>query len=226
MKALLVDGLNLVRRIHAAVPGARKNEATAASDSHRPQDRSGNIDAAQNSDIEGIVRSIVHSLERALKHHAPSHCLVVLEHSGKNWRHRLFPDYKKKRPPVPDDLQAIIARFTASLSGIGVTSFSLMGYEADDVIATMATRIAQHHGNVTILSTDRNYCQLLNQFIRVYDHFGQRYLDAEMVQDRIKLTVADERAVQDQDLGLAAVFFQHVLEVSEPCLQAHHAVFA
>ncbi len=49
---------------------------------------------------------------------------------------------------------------------------------------------------------------------------------AEMRHQLVELRVADKRAVQHQDLGLAAVFVQHVLEVAEPRLQAHHAVFA
>ncbi|NKB76841.1 MAG: flap endonuclease Xni [Gammaproteobacteria bacterium] len=182
MKALLVDGLNLVRRIHAAVP--KRNENVDHHSTNNPVETESTHNAA---DIDGMVRSSIGSLQRALKRHTPSHCLVVFEHSGKNWRHRLFPDYKKKRPPVPSDLQALISRFDHALQNIGITSFSLIGYEADDVIATMASKISKHQGQVTILSTDRNYCQLLDDHIQVYDHFGQRFLDAKMIHDRFQI---------------------------------------
>ncbi|NKB62368.1 MAG: flap endonuclease Xni [Gammaproteobacteria bacterium] len=182
MKALLVDGLNLVRRIHAAVP--KKDESGPVL-----PDGDGETGPTHDSaEIDRMVRSISGSLQRALKRHSPSHCLVVFEHNGKNWRHRLFPDYKKKRPPVPTELQTLLARFEKALLNIGVTSFAMMGYEADDVIATMASKISQHKGQVTILSTDRNYCQLLNQYIQVYDHFGQRFLDAKMIYDRFQIS--------------------------------------
>ena len=77
---------------------------------------------------------------------------------------------------MPDLKEAFLSK--------GVQSYDRAGYEADDVIATMATKIAIHHGTVTILSTDRNYCQLLRDEISVYDHFGQRHLDREMIESR------------------------------------------
>lgn len=167
MRALLVDGLNMVRRIHAAV---------------RPDK------VSDDPDIDTDAASIAHtlnavggSLRRALRFHEPSHCVAVFEQQGRTWRHRLFPDYKKNRSPMPPVLAAAMDDIKNSFAELGVQSIDRAGYEADDVIATMATRIAENAGKVTILSTDRNYCQLLSEHIQVYDHFGQRYLDREMV---------------------------------------------
>ncbi|WP_423909190.1 flap endonuclease Xni [Candidatus Spongiihabitans sp.] len=176
MKALLVDGLNLVRRIYAAVP-------------NNPEQRSAQ-DADANSDvghINNVIRSACASLHRALKKHNPSHCLAVFEQSGKNWRHKLFPDYKKDRSPMPAALHSAMADFESAFSDLGVRTFSLPGHKADDVIATLANKIALRGGHVVILSTDRILCQLLNSWIRVYDHFADHYLDSEMIKKKFQV---------------------------------------
>ncbi|MEM7193760.1 MAG: 5'-3' exonuclease H3TH domain-containing protein [Pseudomonadota bacterium] len=166
MKLLLVDGLNLVRRIFAALPKPESNPEK----NDREFDRS------------GYVLSVTRSLQRALRLHSPSHVIVVFEQSGPTWRHRLFPDYKIKRRATPEDVRSSMNEVEKSFASVGCNSFSLMGYEADDIIATVATKVGLHHGQCVILSTDRNYCQLLSPTITVFDHFSQRYLDADMVQ--------------------------------------------
>ena len=178
MKALLIDGLNIVRRIHAAMAGRYREDAEGKTE---------HLD----TDIDGMVRSILGSIQKALNHHQPSHGLIVFENSGRNWRHRIYPAYKQNRPPVPTEIDVVLNRLTERMETIGLTSFSLLGYEADDVIATMAIKIARHQGNVTILSSDRNYCQLLDANIRIYDHFGQRYLTADLVQDKFGVSPED-----------------------------------
>ncbi len=161
MNALLVDGFNLIRRIYAAVPAPASGTAA--------------------EHIQGVISSSSSSLLRALRVHQPSHCIVVFEQSGRTWRHRLFPDYKKNRSPMPEPLAQAMPTMIQAFEKIGISSFDKTGYEADDVIATIATKIAYSEGRAVILSTDRNHCQLLSPQITVYDHFGQRPLDREMI---------------------------------------------
>ena len=145
------------------------------------------MDPAVDTDITTIAHTLNSanaSLKRALRFHQPSHCVVVFEQPGRTWRHRLFPDYKKNRSAMPSLLSRALEDIRDSFLESGVQSIDHPGYEADDVIATMSTRIADSGGEVTILSTDRNYCQLLTEHIQVYDHFGQRYLDRDLVWGR------------------------------------------
>ncbi len=173
MKVLLVDGLNLIRRIHAAVPDHAKTRQQPDGMVH----------------LNRVLQASTASLQRALGLHKPSHCLVVLEQSGKNWRHQLFPGYKQDRRPMPKALESALPRFTDAFNHLGVQSFSKDGYETDDVIATIATKVAEHNGQVTILSTDRNYGQLLSEHIRIYDHFAQHYLDHALIHQRFSVKV-------------------------------------
>jgi protein Xni len=175
MKALLVDGLNLVRRIHAAVPAPDPQADTLHDDAR----------------MQRVITSCVSSLERALRFHRPSHALVVFESDAPTWRHRLFPDYKKNRPAMPEDLRDGLPDIQRAFLAIGVRSFERPGYEADDVIGTIATKIEKSGGKSTILSTDRHYCQLLGPCISVHDHFGQQSLDRDMIRQRFDVEPGD-----------------------------------
>ncbi len=170
MKALLADGLNLVRRIYAARAATQQPN----------QSNSGEL-------MDAVIAASVASLQRALRQHRPSHCLVVLDSDGRNWRHELHPNYKSKRPPMPPPLRRGLEQFAQAVNALALKCFSLSGYEADDVIATTAVKIAQRNGQALILSTDRNYCQLLSPHIAVFDHFGQRYLDRDLIMQRFQV---------------------------------------
>ena len=173
MTVLLVDGLNLVRRIYAALPPRPEPAATTSSPS------TGTAPAS-----ERFVATCSTSLQRALKQHRPTHCIAVFEHSGASWRHQLFPDYKKKRHRMPAALADSMAQIEQAFAAVGVQTLSRSGYEADDVIATLAGKIGAHGGQSLILSTDRNYCQLLGRHTRVFDHFNQHHLDADVIRKR------------------------------------------
>jgi len=170
MKALLVDGLNLVRRIYAAVPAREAAPSNTGG---------GNGDDGDH--LADVIASSVSSLRRALLQHRPSHCLAVFDGGRRNWRHEIYPDYKKNRAPMPAPLHSGLARFERAFGEIRVRCFSREGFEADDIIASIAVKIAARGGRALILSTDRSYCQLLGGGIAVFDHFAQCHLDRDMI---------------------------------------------
>lgn len=157
-KVLLIDGFNLVRRLYEAHPNG-------------------------DSEINAVIDSAGKSLQRALNTHRPTHGVVVFECHDPTWRHMLYSEYKAGRKPTPPTLLGGIAGFEAKFSELGLCSFSLNNYEADDVIATLAVGIQRAGGEVIILSTDKSFLQLINANIHVFDHFKQsEYLDAEVMQ--------------------------------------------
>jgi len=162
MLALLIDGLNLVRRIHAAVPG---EEGSAEHD-------------------EGVLDSCTRSLQRALNREEPTHALVAFDAHGSTWRHELHPAYKADRPPMPGSLAALLPRIEAAFDAAGVHCVTVAGFEADDVLATVAVKIAVAGGQAIILSTDKSMLSLLRQGVRVRNHFDDRELDAAYVRER------------------------------------------
>ncbi|HHO76846.1 MAG TPA: flap endonuclease Xni [Deltaproteobacteria bacterium] len=161
IKVLLIDAMNLIRRVHAAHP-----------EGEDPQG------------MEGPIVSCVHSLERSLHECLPSHAICVFEGRGKSWRNDLFAGYKSGRQPMPDILRENLVRFKEAFEISGVKSIEKDGIEADDIIATLARKIASQNGHVIILSTDKIFLQLLSDHIRVRDHFKRAFLDESHVRER------------------------------------------
>lgn len=160
MRVLLVDGFNLVRRLYEARP--HDNEA---------------ID-------KEIIRSTQQSLKRALNTHGPSHACCVFDSHDQTWRHRLFPEYKANRKPTPRPLLDAIPDFDKAFLELGVRSICIPAYEADDVIATMAKAISKTGGKVVILSTDKNFLQLLDEQVTVFDHFNDIAMTSKWTLDK------------------------------------------
>lgn len=151
IRLLLVDGLNLIRRVYAGQPGP---------------DGTGKAEAARVSCLQ--------SLERALREVEPSHALVVLEGPEPTWRHRLFAAYKAGHAPMPEALREALPGYREAFrKAVGVESFELAGHEADDVVATLAVKLAAAGGAALVLSTDKIFLQLLREGIGVRDHFAR-----------------------------------------------------
>lgn len=161
MRLLLVDALNLIRRVYAAQAGE---------------------DGPQRAE-DGRTGS-QQSLGRALREAKPSHAVAVFEGAGSTWRHQIFPAYKSAHQPMPEALGVALPSYREAFAELGVPSFDSPGVEADDVIATLATKIAGAGGRALILSTDRFFLQLLSPSIAVRDHFGKRDLAAAYVRSK------------------------------------------
>lgn len=161
IRLLLIDGLNLIRRVYAAVPGEDGPEK-----------------AREGRD------SSVRSVERALRETSPTHAVVVLEGPEPTWRHELLPGYKEGHAPMPEALRDALPYYRRAFAELGVPTFELPGVEADDVIGTLAVKVAAAGGSAVILSTDRIFLQLISDHISARDHFAKRDLDTDEIRRR------------------------------------------
>ena len=139
------------------------------------------------ADMPGVVAAVKSSLQRALSAHHPSHAALVLEHHDKTWRHLLYPAYKANRGPTPPLLLDCLDQLSEATGELGITTISIPSYEADDVIATLATVVSVHNGKVIILSTDKIFLQLVNDKVIVYDHFANKRCDRTYVEERYEI---------------------------------------
>jgi protein Xni len=147
---LIIDGLNLVRRIHAAQP--------------------------DENDIDNVQHMTLLACAKILKTHQPSHAIVVWDGDEESWRKKLYSDYKKGRKPMPEALRIGLEKIRHSLSESGINSLKAES-EADDVIATLATKMVENGGAAIIVSTDKGFSQLVKKNIQIWDHFKQLFLD-------------------------------------------------
>ncbi|MDC9590632.1 flap endonuclease Xni [Xenorhabdus sp. XENO-10] len=150
---LIVDALNLIRRIHA-VQGSP------------------------------CIPACEHALKQLITHASPTHAVAVFDEDDRShsWRHHLLPDYKAGRSAMPDNLQQEMPLIKQAFNALGVASWHAKGHEADDLAATLATKVADSGHSVTIVSTDKGYCQLISPNIQIRDYFQKRWLDLPFIQ--------------------------------------------
>lgn len=149
---LIVDALNLIRRIHA-VQGS----------------------PCVDTCLHALDQLIGHSQPT----HAVA--VFDDEERREGWRHQVMPDYKAGRSPMPDDLHAEMPALREAFTRRGVQGWHSKGNEADDLAATLAVKVASSGHRATIVSTDKGYCQLLAPTLQIRDYFQKRWLDAPFI---------------------------------------------
>ena len=123
----------------------------------------------------------------------PEYVAVTLDVSGDRgtFRSQLYPDYKAHRPPPPEDLGIQVDRCLETLRAVGVPIVGAEGFEADDVIATLVTRLRAAHPDlrIRIISKDKDLKQLLvNDHVSLYDVHKDEEITAEVWKAQTGLT--------------------------------------
>ncbi|MCH8536157.1 MAG: flap endonuclease Xni [Alkalimonas sp.] len=172
---VLIDALNLIRRLYAV----QERPYLPLPDQLNASTRQQIVQNTWNA-LEKALLAIVHSCQ-------PSHLLVVFDSNEPTWRHQLYPAYKANRSPMPELLQSAMAELCQRIEGMGIQHFNLPGFEADDIIASLATTMRQHQQQVTIVSTDKGYLSLLDSGVAIYDHFRREYLSEDAVVEKFGL---------------------------------------
>jgi DNA polymerase I len=98
----------------------------------------------------------------------PSHIGVVFDPKGNTFRHDLYEKYKAHRQETPEDLKASIPQVMEILQGMNIPVIQVEGYEADDVIGTLAKQAASKNYEVFMATPDKDYCQLVQEDIFMY----------------------------------------------------------
>jgi DNA polymerase-1 len=121
----------------------------------------------------------------------PDYVAVVFDPKGPTFRHRQYAEYKATRQKMPDDMRDQIPMIHALLEALHVPVLEVEGFEADDVIGTLA-KAAQHKGfNTFLVSGDKDFMQLVDKRIRMYNpkRAGEdvEVLDEKGVEEKIGL---------------------------------------
>ncbi len=135
------------------------------------------------SDIQSLTLRTVSAINKLSKFHEPSHIVIVWDGAEESWRKQLFADYKKGRKPMPEALASGLASLKKSLAENNWHNLDAES-EADDVIATLATKLTHSGGEAIIVSTDNGFSQLLHPNIKQWDHFSQQYLDINALEQK------------------------------------------
>lgn len=125
------------------------------------------------------IFGFVNTLEEILKKEAPSHIAVCFDPAGKTFRHEMFPDYKAGREATPEDIKRAIPYIKDIIRAYRIPVIEVEGYEADDVIGTLALKAAARGFDTFIMSPDKDLGQLVGNGVRIYRP-GMKGQDAEI----------------------------------------------
>jgi DNA polymerase-1 len=129
----------------------------------------------------------------------PTHVAVIFDHSSKTFRDAIYDKYKANRPDLPEDLRPQFPLTREATRAFGVACLELEGYEADDIIATLARRATEAGGDVTIISSDKDLMQLVGNGVVMFDAMKNRTIGRDEVVE--KFGVPPERVVDVQSLA-------------------------
>jgi len=127
------------------------------------------------------------------------HIAVIFDKARKTFRSEIYPEYKAHRPPPPDELIPQFALVREATEALNVPAISLEGYEADDIIATYAREAAEQGAEVTIVSSDKDLMQLINDRVTMFDAMKNKVIGAEQVFE--KFGVGPEKVIEVQALA-------------------------
>lgn len=129
-------------------------------------------------------------LRDMLKRERPDLLGVALDPKGGSFRKEIFPEYKANRPETPEDIILSVPYLRRLLEAMRIPVFEIEGYEADDVIGTLAFRGAEAGYEVFMVTPDKDYCQLVGPHRNIYRQKGDgiEILDTEAVCARYGIT--------------------------------------
>ncbi len=151
----------------------------------------------------GAVAGFCNMLQRYIEDHsgpdAPTHVAVIFDYSGKSFRNDMYDQYKANRPPAPEDLVPQFPLTREATKAFNIACKEIEGFEADDIIATLACQARDAGGRCTIISSDKDLMQLVGDGVEMLDAMKNKRIDRDGVHE--KFGVGPERVVDVQALA-------------------------
>lgn len=135
----------------------------------------------------GPILGFANTLEKLLDEHQPTHVAVAWDTSVPTFRHEMDEEYKANRPPQPEELKIGIPLIKEMIDGYGIRNIEKDGYEADDLIGTIASDANAEDVDVYMVTPDKDFMQLVHDHIMMYkpdnQNGGFNLIDREGVKD-------------------------------------------
>ena len=152
----------------------------------------------QLSTSDGIPTNAVYGfttmLNRLVNDYQPSLLAIVLDAPGPTFRHEVYQSYKANRPRMPDSLAAQIPYIKEVIQAFNIPVVEKEGFEADDIIATLAKQAEADGAEVTIITGDKDLLQLVTGHITLFDTMKDTATDVDAVKKKIGVT--PEQAIE------------------------------
>jgi DNA polymerase-1 len=177
----LVDGSGYIfRAYHALPPLTRKS------------------DGLQINAVLGFCNMLWKLLNEMKPEERPTHLAVIFDKSEKTFRTDFYPQYKAHRPDAPDDLIPQFPLIREAVKAFDIPCLEQAGFEADDLIATYARLACEAKATATIVSSDKDLMQLVNDCVVMYDTMKDKRIGpAEVIE---KFGVPPDKVIEVQAL--------------------------
>ena len=127
--------------------------------------------------IFGFTRMLIKLLDEK----SPEYVALAFDVAGPTFRHQISREYKATRPPVPDDMAIQIPYIKEVVDGFNLTVLEKPGYEADDLIGTIARRATAQGFHTVIVSGDKDFRQVLSKHTVMWDSMNDRLTDYSII---------------------------------------------
>lgn len=178
----LIDGSSFIFRAFHALP-----PLTRASD------------GLQIGAVSGFVNMLWKMVQDNKGSDAPTHVAVVFDKGSYTFRNEIYPEYKANREEMPEELRPQMPLTRDATRAFGIACVEKEGFEADDIIATLARQASESGGRVTINASDKDLMQLVGNGVEMYDAMKNRRIGSDEVRE--KFGVGPERVIDVQALA-------------------------
>ena len=177
----LVDGSGYIFRAYHALPPINRKS-----------------DGLQLNAVFGFCNMLWKLLRDMKPEEKPTHLAVVFDLSERTFRTEMYPDYKAHRPDPPDDLRPQFPLIRQAVHAFDIPCLEQKGFEADDLIATYARQACDAGATATIVSSDKDLMQLVNDCVVMFDTMKDKKIGrAEVIE---KFGVPPEKVIEVQAL--------------------------
>lgn len=162
----LIDGYGFVFRAYYSLPPLTRKDGTPV----------------------GAVYGFTNMLIKLIASLDVSHLAVVFDSGSKTFRNDIYANYKANRPPCPEDLKPQFPLIRESAESLNLTILEKTGFEADDIIATIAKRASKEDYEVIIVSSDKDLMQLVNDKVFMYDAMKNKIIKEAEVKEKFQVS--------------------------------------
>lgn len=155
------------------------------------------------------IRGVLNALNKLIKKYHPTHMAVAFDTKAPTFRHNLSEAYKAHRPPMDEALRIQIPYIHEMIEKLGIALIKIDGFEADDIIGTLAYQACQQGHRVIISTGDKDMAQLVNDCVMLEDSFTGKLTDNAGVIEKFGVTseqIADYLALMgDASDGISGI---------------------
>ncbi|MBI5580179.1 MAG: DNA polymerase I [Deltaproteobacteria bacterium] len=159
----LIDGTAYIHRAYHAIHGLTNSQGLPT------------------NAVFGFTRMLI----KLMAERTPEYAAMFFDARGPTFRHSIFPRYKANRPPMPADMALQIPYIKEITAGYRLPIFEMAGYEADDLIGTLARRLEQEDFAVVMVTGDKDFVQLVTGRTSIWDPMKETSTDLASVKEQL-----------------------------------------